>query len=374
MNFLADENIPLVVDAFSTLGQVRTCSGRAITAADLRDIDVLLVRSVTKVNRQLLAGSSVQFVGTATIGFDHVEREYLQQCGIGFASAPGCNANSAAEYVLSCLLLLATQQQFQLSTKTVGIIGYGQVGSRVVQKLRALGVKCIINDPPLQAQQGQADDFVDLITLLHQADIISLHVPLEKSGLYPTYHLVDAEFLARMQPQTILINTSRGDVIDENALLNFNNPKLILDVWHNEPNINLNLIIKTQLATAHIAGYSLHGKLRGTAMLYQQVKDYFACQADWQPQLPAMNKISLQTNKFKDLQHGLSTAVLACYDPRRDDQILRHILTHPQPAKYFDYVRKTYPIRLEFSSFAIELLPYDAELANLCKNIGFSLF
>ncbi|WP_353570912.1 4-phosphoerythronate dehydrogenase PdxB [Candidatus Albibeggiatoa sp. nov. BB20] len=378
MNILADENIPLVVSAFSTIGDVHTIEGRNITPQDLTDIDILLVRSVTKVDKQLLKGSKVCFVGTATIGFDHIDLDYLRQNNIGFASAPGCNANSAAEYVISTLLVLGQQNNFELRDKTVGIIGCGNVGSNVLQKLQALGVHCLVNDPPLQAAQNNTETFVDLETVL-QADIVTLHVPLEKSGLYPTYHLVNQTFLHQLTDDTILLNISRGDVVDESAMAYslINRPQLsvVLDVWPHEPSINPFLMQKAIIATPHIAGYSLDGKLRGTEMLYIAVCQYFQHTASWQAKdyLPQPNVTELHFSEQTSETEALLMAVTACYDVRQDDALLRQMLHHPNPAIYFDQLRKTYPVRREFSSLKIKLSANQQGLQKKFKMLGFSV-
>lgn len=378
MKILADENIPLVVPAFSTIGEVQTIEGRRITPSDLKDIDILLVRSVTKVDQQLLKGSKVRFVGTATIGFDHIDLAYLKQNDIGFASAPGCNANSAAEYVISTLLILSQQQHFKLRDKTVGIIGCGNVGSNVLQKLQALGVRCLVNDPPLQAAQNNQNSFVDLDTVL-QADIVTLHVPLEKSGLHPTYHLVNRPFLNQLKDDAILLNISRGDVVDEAALMysliNRPNITVALDVWPHEPAINPLLMQKTVLATPHIAGYSLDGKLRGTDMLYKAVCQYFQYPNNWQSKdyLPQPKVTELHFSEQVSDTDALLTAVTACYDVRYDDAQLRQILQHSNPAGYFDHLRKTYPVRREFSSLTIKLPENKQHLQQKLKMLGFSV-
>ncbi|MEK7990792.1 MAG: 4-phosphoerythronate dehydrogenase PdxB [Thiotrichaceae bacterium] len=378
MKILADENIPLVVSAFSTIGEVHTIEGRSITPKDLHDVDILLVRSVTKVDKQLLKDSKVRFVGTATIGFDHIDLDYLRQNKIGFASAPGCNANSAAEYVISTLLILSQQKNFKLRDKTVGIIGCGNVGSNVLRKLQALDVRCLINDPPLQATENNQEGFVDLETVL-QADIVTLHVPLEKAGRYPTYHLINQAFLNQLSDGTILLNISRGDVADEAALTYslINRPQLsvVFDVWPHEPSINPFLMQKAIIATPHIAGYSLDGKLRGTEMLYMAVCQYFQYAAAWQAKdyLPQSNVTELHFSEQTSETEALLMAVTACYDVRRDDALLRQMLHHPNPAIYFDQLRKTYPVRREFSSLKIKLPANKQGLQQKFEMLGFSV-
>jgi len=375
MQIIADENIPFVHEAFSDLGQVRTVVGRHLSPADLANAEILLVRSITQVNEQLLANSAIRFVGTATIGCDHVDLKYLQKQKIGFASAPGSNATAVAEYVISALLIMAERQGFQLSDKTVGIIGCGNVGSRILKKLMALDVECLIHDPPLQEKMDNLD-YVDLETVL-SADIITLHLPLEKSGRYPTYHLVNAEFLDKLRHDAILINTSRGAVVDEVALLDklvvCPTMTVILDVWNNEPNINPLLLQHTALGTPHIAGYSFDGKVRGTEMLYAAVCDYFQLSPTWQANmvLPEPPLTHLAFSKMVDDNTAIHTAVIACYDVRRDDAALRQISQATKSGKYFDYLRKNYPIRREFNNIQIELPPEKNTLATRLQGLGF---
>ncbi len=354
MKIIADENIPYADEAFAEFGEVRTFVGRDLTAADLGNAEILLVRSVTKVNAQLLAASSIRFVGTATIGLDHIDLNYLQQQGIGFISAPGSNATSAAEYVVSALLIMAERQGFELSDKSVGIIGCGNVGSRVLKKLTALGMTCFVYDPPL----GKTNDLENVLA----ADIISFHVPLSKDGDYPTYQLVNEQFLASLRNDVIFINTSRGDVVDENALLKrltaCPNMQVILDVWQAEPNINQTLLQRAALATPHIAGYSFDGKVRATEMLYNAACNFFQKPPVWQANMPSPNPNHLYVS-------DIHTAVMATYDVRRDDAELRRRTSE------FDKLRKNYPIRREFSCIEIELAAASSQLLSSFKGLGY---
>ncbi|TGO02165.1 hypothetical protein PN36_29400 [Candidatus Thiomargarita nelsonii] len=375
MEIVADENIPFVSTVFANLGEVRTLIGRQINRADLGDAEVLLVRSVTQVDENLLAGSAVRFVGTATIGLDHIDLDYLSKKNIAFASAQGSNATSAAEYVISALLIIAERQGFQLHEKTVGIIGCGNVGSRVLKKLKALGVECIIHDPPLQEKTDNRDnrdnrDYVDLNAVLC-ADIITLHVPLTKGGRYPTEHLINADFLSKLQDDVILVNTSRGGVVDERALLERQRPTMttILDVWKNEPNINQLLLQRATLGTPHIAGYSFDGKVRGTEMLYAAVCDYFQQTPQAQITLPAPPLRRLTFSHTIDDQVAIQSAVMACYDVRRDDAALRRSAL--DASAYFDNLRKNYPRRREFSCVEIELPAEKSALAAQLRGLGF---
>jgi len=377
MQIIADENIPYVREAFGHLGQVRTVIGRHLKRQDLKRAEIVLVRSVTSVNENLLADTPVRFVGTATIGLDHIDLAYLQTQNIGFASAQGSSAIAVAEYVISALLITAERQGFELKDKTVGIIGCGNVGSQVFNQLNALGVNCLLHDPPLQKKAEKTfRDYVDLDTVL-SADIITLHVPLSKTGPYPTEHLVNHDFLAQLRDDVILINTSRGAVVDEMALLETlaDRPEMtvILDVWHNEPDINPLLLQRAALGTPHIAGYSLDGKVRGTEMLYKAVCDYFQQPHTWQAQhvLPTPPLTHLSFSNTVNDQAALHTAVMACYDVRRDDAALRQMNQAPNLNVYFDNLRKHYPIRREWRCVEIELPTAKTALAAQLRGLGF---
>ncbi|MEN8206478.1 MAG: 4-phosphoerythronate dehydrogenase PdxB [Pseudomonadota bacterium] len=379
MKIIADENIPCVQQAFASLGEVSLLPGRGMQAEQVRNADILLVRSVTRVDSSLLDGSSVRFVGSATIGFDHVDRDYLQQQDIGFATAPGSNAISAAEYVVSALMALSAQQGFELAGKTVGIIGCGNVGSRVREKLLALGMRCLVNDPPLLASGGH-DDFVSLEEVL-QADIVTVHVPLTRNGRHPTFHLVNASFLGRLKPGAILINTSRGAVADNRALdallATRDDLSVVLDVWEVEPAISTSLLQKVDLGTPHIAGYSYDGKLRGTEMIYRAACDYFARPVSWRAgdALKRVASIDLRSRDVGNVLAAARVVVLDAYDVRQDDARLRATLSLPVAERSiaFDRLRKDYPVRREFTESTVLLDEPAGELAGVLSGLGFKL-
>ena len=356
MKIVADENIPLVRELFSAYGAVEVLPGRSITADRLADAGALLVRSVTAVNEELLKGSQVQFVGTATIGTDHIDEAWLQQQGIQFASAPGCNAEAVVQYVLSALCVLIPNWQ----QKKVGIVGCGNVGGRLYQKLRALGVACRCYDPFLDREKNT--DLVGFDEVLG-CDMICLHTPLTTDGPYPTYHLFDEPVLRKLNPDTFLLNAGRGEVIDNAALLALLNRQpmqVVLDVWEGEPAIDTRLLQKVALGTPHIAGYSYDGKLRGTAM----IKKAFT---DWLGIAP------VETDKLSEpgsaagmkaiVAGSLPEAILSSYDIRQDDKRLRQALSGAgiDVATEFDKLRKNYPQRLEFSHFSIARPKRDVE-------------
>jgi erythronate-4-phosphate dehydrogenase len=321
----------------------------------------------------------VRFVGTATIGFDHVDRDYLRRRGIGFAAAPGSNATSAAEYVISALLALGEREGFNLAERTVGIVGCGNVGARVRARLVALGCDCLVNDPQLRELGGHAD-FVGLPDIL-RADIISVHVPLEKGGRHPTWHLIDAAVMRRLKPRAILVNTSRGAVVDNPALdallATRQDLSVVLDVWEEEPAINTELLQKVALGTAHIAGYSLDGKLRGTEMIYRAACDYFGCRQQWSAGavLPAGTKLDLRGLPGGDVLDRVREAVFHAYDIRADDERLRGLLTLPpaERAAGFDRLRKEYPVRREFAATTVIIDGDAARLEELLQAVGFDV-
>ncbi|MHC4574916.1 MAG: 4-phosphoerythronate dehydrogenase, partial [Planctomycetota bacterium] len=330
MKIIADENIPFVAECFSTIGRVETLPGRQITRNVVTDADVLLVRSITRVDADLLAGSKVRFVGTATIGFEHVDVEYLSKNHIGFASAPGSNANSVAEYIVAALLSVGKKHGIELEGKSIGIIGVGNVGSRVEKKAEALGMKVYLNDPPLQRQTGDSKYLP--IEELCDCDIITLHTPLTFEGIDKTFHLADEKFFDSLNPGCMFINTARGAVTDTGALkAAIQSGKLgavVLDVWENEPNVDVELLRMVDLSTPHIAGYSLDGKIAGMIMIYEAGCKYFGLKAtrtieDFlpEPQVPRIIVDSTTENE----QEILHETVQRVYCINRDDFNMREV-------------------------------------------------
>lgn len=353
MRILADSAIAEVVPAFSSLGDLHCLPAHAITASALAGFDALLIRTVSKVHASLLEGTKIRWVGTATAGTDHIDLQYLQQQNIAFAHAPGCNADAVADYVYASLAYLAESHSLNLSKQTLAIVGCGQVGSRVRLRAQKLGLNCILCDPPLaEENQDSAQQFKSLTEVLNQADIISFHVPLTHDGAHPTHHMMNDKTLAQLKPNALLINTSRGQIIDEYALLSYLNSgkklNLVLDVWETEPMINLELLNAASIGTPHIAGYSLEGKLRATAMLRQAYCQHFALdsQWDWPAQLGEPPHLKNRDTLFASL--------LTAYNPRTDDTQLRALqnMQGNELASAFEKLRSNYPLRREFSSYA----------------------
>jgi len=351
MNILFDENIPCGREAFSRLGTVRSCAGREITAETLKECELLFVRSVTRVNSELLEGTAVRFVATATSGSDHIDKEYLAGAGIGFSDAIGCNANSVAEYVVSALMMLSRRDGFELAGKTIGVIGVGHVGKLVVQKARILGMQVLQNDPPRQRAEPDFNG-VSLEEAL-QADIISVHVPLTKDGEDPTWHLLNKDRLASLRSETILLQPSRGAVVDTKGLKELlqAGTKLttVLDVWEGEPNIDRELLSLVDVGTPHIAGYSWISKIRGTWIVYEAACRFFGVEADWQP--PIMPEgVHTPERDLSGSGDQVYDAVTGIYTILEDDARLRAFSGQDGKTmgQYFDTLRKTYPVRLEF--------------------------
>lgn len=372
MRVVADENIPYLEACFGQSAEVVALNGRTLTQSDVRDADALIVRSVTPVTRELLEGSAVRFVGSCTIGIDHVDTDYLDERGISFASAPGSNADSAAQYTLAALLAMAQRKGADLRQQTIGIVGFGNVGSRLKTLLDALGVRTLINDPFL-ADRGKPG-LLPLNEVL-QADVVSFHVPLTRGGKYPTYRMINADRLAAMNPETVLINCARGDIVDAQALqqdIQQHGRKVVLDVWPHEPRIDELLLSSVQIGTPHIAGYSFDGKLRGTQMVYQALCE--ASNIPYQtPQLSLDNPEPIHIPHDATLDEAVAMAVTHSYQILADDTALRELLNedrHEQGA-YFDRLRKHYSVRREFNAYTCHVA--QAEIADVLQALGFQV-
>jgi len=376
MNLLIDENIALAQEAFSHFGNAKLMDGRSLAYKDVKDADVLIIRSITRVDEELLNKSKVRFVGTATIGTDHIDLDYLQRKKIVFADAKGCNADSVAEYVFTALLKVASEKKLLLKDKTIGVVGIGNIGSRVTRLADSLGIKVLKNDPPLE-RKSIGSNYVDLDEIL-KADIITLHVPLSFEGIDKTFHLLNENNLKMIKENATIINTSRGAVIDNNSLLDeairkgFN---LILDVWEDEPLVNINLLSRTKVATAHIAGYSLEGKVNDTKMIYDALCKFCKIEPTWQPKLPAIGRIDLKLSKSKSDEEKLSNLFSSVYDIEKDDMSLREISNYKlnEQAGYFDLLRKNYPVRREFSNFTVHLSEKDKHLKPILQSFRFKV-
>lgn len=370
MRIVADENMPLVPEFFGSQAEIRRLPGRDIRAADVADADALLVRSVTRVDAALLQGSAVRFVGTATIGTDHLDLPALAAMGVSVASAPGCNARAVGEYVATVLAALAEEQGWAPAQRTLGIVGLGNTGSQVLALARILGFPVLACDPFVTVAGVEQ---VSREELLQRADILSLHVPLTREGEHATRHWLDAHALAGMRAG-LLINASRGAVIDNAALEAelLRRPQAltaVLDVWEGEPSLRASLLPLVRYGSPHVAGYSQEGKWRGTAMIYAAFCRHFGlpARASLAQLQPAVDLPPLQVSTA-----GLAALLQQACPLPRDDHDLRASLQTADPARAFDDLRKHYPPRHEFTSRRLPLPAGDARRATLAA-LGFQL-
>ena len=376
MLIVADENIPLLDAFFAGYGEIRRVPGRAIDRATVEQADVLLVRSVTNVNRALLEGSKVRFVGTCTIGTDHLDLDYFAEAGITWSSAPGCNARGVVDYVLGSLMTLAEIEGVELPQRTYGVIGAGEVGGRLIKVLKGLGWNVKVCDPPRQAVEG--GDYVSLEQIIEQCDVISLHTPLTRTGAGATWHLFDEPRLQKLKPGTWLINAARGPVVDNAALRNVllarEDLQAVLDVWEAEPEVDVDLAELCVLATPHIAGYSLDGKQRGTAQIYQAYCEFIGQTPSIQLSdlLPApwLSEVTLHADS--DPAWALAMLCRGVYDPRRDDADFRRSLVGnvAEQRAAFDVLRKQYPVRREIEGLKVRIDGDSQQLQKIVAALG----
>lgn len=374
MKIVADENIAHLAATFAGAGELVAVPGRALDAAAVKDADALLVRSVTKVDAGLLAGSRCRFVGTATSGIDHVDTEWLDTRGIAFASARGCNAAAVADYVLSAVAGLSERDGFDWRMLSFGIVGCGEIGHRLAQRLLALQVRVAIYDPFLDSTHPLAAHFRDYTTVLQQ-DVVTFHTPLTRTGPWPTWHMFDADRIAAMRPEQILINAARGGVVDNAALLAHlqarPQQRVVLDAWEQEPGISLPLLDRVRYGSAHIAGYSLEGKVRGTQMIARAFAAHFGMPVP-EPQFGWAGLHPLAIDPDLPACRQLNALMLQVYDVARDDGLLRGTRDASDAAMQFDLLRKHYPLRREFALFA-QPRELDAALRVQAAALGFRI-
>lgn len=344
MKVIVDNKIPFIGEAIGKIADsVVYAPGAGFTPELVRDADALIIRTRTLCDRRLLEGSRVRFIATATIGFDHIDTDYCRQAGITWSNAPGCNSSSVAQYLQSSLLLLQELRGMRLPELTLGIVGVGNVGGKVAQVAQGLGMRVLLNDLPREEREGTAA-FRSLQTLAEECDIISFHVPLYKEGRYKTFHLAHEDFFRSLKRRPVIINTSRGEVVDTRALIAALEDGLVsdavIDVWEHEPDIDLTLLNKVFLGTPHIAGYSADGKANATRMALDALCRFFHIEADYQispppPPNPVVTAASL------------AEACLQMYDPRRDSDALK-----ARPGQ-FEALRGDYPLRREEEAYRV---------------------
>lgn len=373
IKIIADEHIPFLRGALEPFARVEYLPAADIKNTVLNDAEALIIRTRTQCNSNLLQGSRVRFIASATIGHDHIDKEFCTEQGITWTNAPGCNASSVQQYVLAALLQMAEDHHVELSDKTLGIIGVGNVGSRIERVARLLGMNVLLNDPPRAESEGESG-FTGLAEVLRQSDIVSLHVPLNKGGKYNTFHMADEAFFEAIKPGAWLINTARGEVVDTEALkVALKTGKLagsVIDVWENEPNIDRELLRLSHLSTPHTAGYSTDGKANGTAMTVNAVAAFFGWPlAGWYPAAlpqPANPVISIDCSGLTD-QQVLHSIVKSTYNIASESQQLKS-----DPSS-FETMRNHYPIRREFGAYEICLKGSNKELVNRLIRLDFTI-
>lgn len=336
MKVVIDNKIPYIREAMEALAdEVVYLPGKEITANVVRDADALITRTRTQCNRQLLEGSKVRFIGTATIGFDHIDTEYCREAGITWSNCPGCNAGAVEQYLHSVLLLLQQEKHVELKDACLGIVGVGHVGSHILSLAERLGMRILLNDPP-RADHGE-EGFVSLETLARECDIITFHTPLERNGEYRTFHLADRAFFHSLRKKPYIINTSRGEVVETEAILEALDKGLIggavLDVWENEPHINLELLDKVFIGTPHIAGYSADGKANATRMVLEAFCRFFGKEMNFH--------IAAPEQPHREYDSDERVRQLQMYNPHDDCDMLR---AHPE---LFEQLRGDYVLRKE---------------------------
>ena len=375
LKVIADDKIPFLKGILEPFAYVEYYPGKEITKDKIQNADALIIRTRTKCNADLLEGTNVKFIATATIGIDHIDTNYCDQNNIKWTNAPGCNSSSVMQYVTSALLTIAEKEKFLLTDKTIGIIGVGNVGSKIQKVAEILGMRVLLNDPPRERIEG-GTQFSDLKKIKEEADIITFHVPLIKEGEDKTFHLADESFFNELNKRPVIINSSRGEVVETSAIKNAIKNNLIsnavIDVWENEPDIDLELLKLVDIGTPHIAGYSADGKANGTAVSVNELNNFFnlGIKRNWYPaEIPLAEKgdeIIIDCSN-KTGQQIIKEAVTGTYSIKYDSNLL---LNSPQT---FEKQRGDYRIRREFNTYKVKLLNYAEQNIIQLKEMGFNL-
>jgi len=361
-SIVIDKDIPNLKGVFEKYCPITYIEGYRIDSEAIKNADALIIRTRTIANSELLEGSGIKFIATATSGFDHIDREYCHRAGIKWAHSPGCNSSSVMQYMAAALVHLSEKHNFKFRDKTLGIIGVGHVGTKVASMAKILGFKVILNDPPRQRLEG-GEEFVSIETILKESDLVSFHVPLNRNGQDKTLELCDESFISELNNGSFIINTSRGEVVTEKALIEGIRSDhirgAVLDVWKNEPGINPDLVRLVDIATPHIAGYSADGKARGASMVIQALSKYFSLDLDkWQATVPdskEVRRIEFDENQATG-QQILGHAIHSTYP------ILNDHNTFLKDISRFELLRNNYPIRREFSAYTIRSSSLNEEI------------
>jgi erythronate-4-phosphate dehydrogenase len=373
MKIIIDDKIPYIHGAFEGVAEVVYLPGSKTTPEIVKDADAIVTRTRTICNEKLLAGSSVKFIATATIGYDHIDTDYCDAAGIKWTNAPGCNSKSVEQYIASTLMVLAEQKNLKLKELCIGVVGVGNVGSKVARICELFGMKVLRNDPPRERAEGSAE-FVSLKHVMDEADVITLHVPLNMKGEDATFHLGNESFFSGLKKKPVLINSCRGEVVETQAVkaaLKSNQISgFVCDCWENEPEIDLELLAMTEIATPHIAGYSKDGKATGTEMSVKAINQFFGLGLEnWQPsgvEQPANPVFELDGTGLSE-QDIIAKAILHTYDIRNDDQDFR------KNTAQFEQLRGDYPVRREFPAFTIVPKNIGEETLDTLQKIGFRI-
>lgn len=369
INLVADENILLLDELFGDLAQITRVNGRTISAAQVAHADALVLRSTAKVTPALLTHSKVQFVGTCTIGTDHLATDFMDANNIVWRNAPGCNAAGVGDYVIACINHAWQNLGIDPRAQTIGIVGAGNVGGRLAKRLQQAGFNLLQCDP-IKAEAGQ-QGYVVLDDLLARCQIICLHTPLTKTGAHATENMLHQERIKSLAKGTVLISAGRGEVVDQQALLerqqHHHDLHLFIDVWHQEPNINKGLFDYCHCVTPHIAGHSLEGKMRGTYMIYQEVCEHFRLAASHKLEdlIPKPERATLPVNPAATTQEVMAAACSSVYPLMEDNARMRQ-------GDDFDLLRKNYPVRREFSSLKLQGIS-NSECSDMMHGLGFGI-
>ncbi len=372
MKFVIDDKIPYIKGALEPFGEVVYISGPKTTPEVVKNADAIITRTRTICNEKLLSGSSVKFIATATIGYDHIDTSYCETAGISWTNSPGCNSKSVEQYIASALFVLSERKGFRLKGKTIGVVGVGQVGSKVARVCELFGMNVLLNDPPRARVEGN-DKFCSLDYIKEHADIITLHVPLELQGEDATFHLADKKFFDSLSKKPIVFNSCRGEVFDtvaaRQALKDEKVSGLVIDCWENEPDFDAELLSLVDLGTPHIAGYSKDGKANGTTMSVQAISRFFGLGIDdWKAsdvELPDSIDIFID-GKGLSSEEIISKAVLSTYDIRMDDAALR------KNPEFFEKIRGDYPVRREYPVFNVKPENVDFATIVILTKLGFN--
>jgi erythronate-4-phosphate dehydrogenase len=376
MKILVDENIPQAKEAFSSLGEVSFVAGRSISNSMLKDVDILLIRSVTKVTEQLIAGTTIKYIATATAGTDHIDKEYLSRMNIRFDDAAGCNAYSVAEYIITALSKLFVENNLEFENKKLGVIGCGNVGSKVARFATTLGFNVLRNDPPLARKHDnfQNCSFEEILN----CDIITLHVPLNMEGIDKTYHMFSEREFSKLKKDVVFINAARGEVVETESLRNFisvNKNSTVLDVWEFEPDFDSEILRNIEIGTTHIAGYSLEGKLNGTKYVYDKLCKFLGVTIIWEPSYPEIANPIIDSGKASSIEQLLNNVTNQIYPIAEDHKLLFDAVdkAEQERKKHFDLLRKNYRIRREFNNYTIKLNQNNVQFKEQLEKLRFTV-